>query len=201
MSDLFVRIENVRARVPGWCTAEKAEALAALVVGYQPKTVLEIGVYGGSSFFPMAIAMQYIDNEGLVIGCDPWDVNVAISNYPEQANKDWWANQDLEAIYKDFMRRRAEWGLEGWTAIERCQSRFLRPPPNLGLLHVDGAHNDEAVKDVVRFSYSVLKGGFVVLDDLKWSGGGVTRAESRLLQLGFVKLYLLGEGAVYQKVS
>lgn len=199
MSDLFARIESVRASVPGWCTPEKAQILAALIVGYRPKTVLEIGVFGGSSFFPMAMAMAHI-NDGIVIGCDPWDRQLAVSAQLEEASRKWWDECDLEGIHKDFMMRISAWGLNEFCVIHRMQSKFLRPPANLGLLHIDGAHNDEAVRDVVRFSYSVIRGGFVVLDDLAWIGGGVTRAEARLLQLSFVKLYNVDTGAVYQKI-
>lgn len=199
MSDLFARIEHVRAQVPGWCTPEKAQALAALIIGYRPKVVLEIGVFGGSSFFPMAMAMSHL-GEGIVIGCDPWDKNVAIAAQVEQESRDWWHDCDLEAIHKDFIQRISAWGLNDFCVIERLQSKFLRPPANMGLLHVDGAHNDESVRDVVRFAYSVVRGGFVVLDDLGWIGGGVSRAEARLLQMNYVKLYNIGTGAVYQKL-
>jgi len=84
--------------------------------------------------------------------------------------------------------------------LHRLPSRHVEPPPGIGLLHIDGAHDNVAIQDVVRFAPQVVIGGLVVLDDLNWSGGAVTRAAIRLEQLGFRFLYPIGTGAVYLKV-
>ena len=81
--------------------------------------------------------------------------------------------------------------------LVRQQSNRVTPPNAIGLLHVDGGHNDQAVTDVARFAPRVEPGGFVVTDDTQWVGGGVQRAESMLLTMKFRKLYALGTGAVF----
>lgn len=182
-----------------WCSLEKCFTLASMVVTLRPEFSLEIGIFEGGSFFPMALAHRYV-NHGILVGVEAWDKNVAVAAQTTEEDRRWWAALDMEAMYQRFMLRRKELQLEPFTKIERVQSRQATFPARLGLVHIDGAHNDEAVNDVARVAQRVHIGGIVVLDDLHWYGGGVSRAEYRLEQIGYEKLYGLGTGAVYQRM-
>lgn len=42
-----------------WCTLDKAETLAAMIVAARPRLVVEIGVWEGGSLIPMLLALQH----------------------------------------------------------------------------------------------------------------------------------------------
>lgn len=199
MIELFEQIAEVQPGLPGWCSPEKAATLAALVLAQRPNVTLEIGIYGGSSLIPLALAHKAI-GKGVVVGIEPWDKAAAIAAQTTNEDRKWWDEQDLEGLYVNFMAKLRELSLESVTRIIRKKSNDADIPPALGLAHVDGAHNDQAVTDVVRVAQHVEVGGYMVLDDLTWHGGGVTRAAQRLIQMGYRQLYPLGTGAVFQRI-
>lgn len=192
--------ETIRARqpnLPGWCTPEKAEALAAIVVAMRSNLSLEIGIFGGSSFIPIALAHKHV-GRGVAIGIDPWSASEAARN-EQPANVDWCNKQDYEAIYQNFLGELARLSLKDVTQIIRQPSNAVAPPEVIDLLHIDGSHTQQAVTDVWRFAVHVRPGGFCVMDDIEWSGGHVKRAVSDLVSIGFRHLYPLGTGAVFQR--
>jgi predicted O-methyltransferase YrrM len=196
---LWQTISEVQPPLPGWCVPAKAEALAAIVVALRPEVSLEIGIYGGSSFIPIALAHKEI-GFGMAYGVDPWDAQASIKGEVKE-NVDWWSKQDYEKLYGDFMAKLKQLGLENCTRIFRQTSDSLRVPNTIDLLHTDGNHSDQAVRDVLRFGTSVRIGGICVMDDLDWVTGQVKVAERKLISLGFKKLYPIGTGAVYQRVK
>lgn len=193
---LLEKIEALVPQVPGWCSIEKAQCLAALVYATRPEITVEIGIFGGASFFPLALAHKDLEY-GVAIGIEPWSTAVAVAVQTEGPSREWWQNQDLNKIRDGFFQRIRELQLEPFTKIFQKSSAEVPPPLKIGLLHIDGAHNEEAINDVRRFGDRVQRGGFCVMDDLQWTGGAVARAEQHLLALGFTKLYSLESGAVY----
>jgi hypothetical protein len=75
------------------------------------------------------------------------------------------------------------------------------PPSECQLLHVDGNHSAQAIKDVERFGAVVTVGGVMILDDLDWSGGAVRTAWSRAKEMGFEDIGPLGTGVMMQRRS
>lgn len=200
MRTLFARIEEILSgeTIPGWCSVEKAQTLAALVVALRPQTSVEIGVFGGRSFFPLALAHHKIGC-GTVLGIDPWEAEASAAGQ-DPANAEWWrASVDYEVIYQDFMRRIGSLGVADRAIVARKKSDDVEPPATIGLLHVDGNHGEQAMRDVRRFSPHVSAGGVCILDDLDWGGGAVRASEKFLLSNGFKMLYPLGTGAAYQR--
>ena len=194
--NLFNILQEIQPKLPGWCNPLKALTLASIVIARRPACSVEIGVYGGSSFIAIAVAHQLI-GYGKAIGIDAWDNQVAVAAQTENESREWWANQDLEKIYQDLFALLDLHGMGNVAQLVRQQSNRVTPPNSIGLLHVDGGHNDQAITDVVRFAPRVEPGGFVVTDDTNWTGGGVQRAEAMLITMKFRKLYALGTGAVF----
>lgn len=199
MIELFNQIADVQPKLPGWCPPEKASILASIVLCYRPALSVEIGIYGGSSFIPIALAHKAIGT-GMALGIEPWDKKAAIEAQTTNEDRAWWDGQDLDGLCSMFMNKLHDLGLDNVTKIIRRKSDDVDVPPQIGLLHVDGAHSDQAVRDTVRFGQQVMIGGFVVMDDENWKGGGVQRAILRLTQMGFKRLYPIGTGAVFQRV-
>lgn len=197
--NLFTEIYNfIDTKPPGWCDLDKALTLACMVVGLRPAVTVEIGVFGGRSALPMAMAHKAIGH-GMLYAIDPWDKAASVEGY-EGADLEWWSSVDHESIYQYFMLQIKLRGLENVTRVIRNKSDDVAPMPGIGLLHVDGQHTDQAVRDVLRFASEVMFGGIVVMDDIAWRGGGVARAVKTLESLHFRELYKLGTGAVYQRI-
>lgn len=203
MIALFQKISEVVPTRGQWCEGDKANRLAAIVLALKPSVTVEIGVYLGGSFLPMALAHKHLGH-GVVVGIDPWSNAAAEEGY-EGDNRKWWGNVvDLEAIYQDFIKCVHLLGVDNVTDIRRAKSDDVEPPPIIDVLHVDGQHTEQAVRDVRRFGSKVRIGGVVVMDDTDWANGEdrpVRRAEQWLIDNGFSMLYTLGTGAVYERVK
>lgn len=180
---MFRRIVTTVVTMDGWATPEKACTLAALVLANKPDVVVEIGVWAGRSLLPMALACNEI-NHGKVIGVDPY--NAADSSEGEFAESlDWWANQDHEAIFQKFKHFTRLMKVENRVELVRKRSDDYNPPKVINLLHIDGSHSEQAVRDAERFCPNVPVGGYCVFDDLTWAGGAVLRAMDVAEELGF----------------
>ncbi len=199
MKALFDTIATAQPALQGWCSEEKAATLASIIVSMRPSVSLEIGVFGGSSLLPIALAHKQV-GKGLVVGVDPWDRATAVAAQVDQESREWWDKLDYEGLFNGVREMVERHGLKDYCRLVRKKSSLIDVPPGIGLLHIDGAHNDEAVRDVVRFCQHVEVGGYTVMDDLNWQGGGPARAALRLTQMGYRKLYDLGTGAVFQRI-
>jgi predicted O-methyltransferase YrrM len=183
----------------GWCTKEKAFDLTRTIIDSGAQTIVEIGVFGGRSLIPMAIACQY-QGFGKVIGIDPWDARASSEWQTHPADVDWWSKLDHELIYNEFQRCVLLLGIENFCDIRRARSNDVTLAGPIDLLHIDGNHSDQALTDAKRFGSLVPVGGFVFADDVDWTGGGVTRAVLELEHMGFEKQYDRDTGAMFKRV-
>ena len=189
---LFQRIahELESNTIPGWCPLSKAMELASTVIALRPRVSLEIGVFGGKSLLPIAMACEAVDC-GVVIGVDPWQAAASVAGYTGD-NATWWSRLDHEAILSGFVANVARLGLQNRVIIQRATSDDAPRPAVIDLLHIDGQHTAQATKDVLKFASAVRVGGVVCLDDLQWRNDDVAhvaQAADELQRLGFVELY------------
>lgn len=188
MNDLFQAIKEILPTLPGWCTYEKAKRMSELIIKTRPNVSVEIGVFGGSSFIPIAMTHAAI-YQGRAWAIDPWDTQIAVNDYEAKEHRQWWEKVDMNHIYENFNKRIAEMGLRPYTNILRKKSNEVMPPAEIGFLHIDGGHSDIAINDAARFAPRVLKGGYVVVDDLDGvHGQGPIRAADELINMGFKKI-------------
>jgi hypothetical protein len=141
---------------------------------------------------------------GRVIGIDAWDASACIKD-EVQENVQWWSKCDLDKIRTDFMWKLDSLGLAQTCEIIKAKSDDVEVPKEIGLLHIDGSHTDQAIRDVQRFATNVVKGGIVVCDDVNWTQGSVLRAIDVLTEMGFKELYRVlieptDDYAVFQKL-
>ncbi len=187
--NVFTKIEAVREQTSGWCSAQKAETLAAIVIATRPEISLEIGVWMGRSLLPVALAHQYI-GKGRVIAVDPWLSGCSAAGQVDEANVKWWGRQDIhEEAHRTFQTHVRNHDLQQFVEIHRMHSDEFDPPEGIGLVSLDGNHGEQSIKDVQRYAPKVKPGGFLVADDLHWSGGSVERAIALLPALGFKELF------------
>ena len=184
---LFQEIEAANKKTLGWASLQKQIALAAAIVTLRPNYSLEIGVWCGKSFIPMAMAHRAVAN-GIAIGVDPWLPAASAAN-EVKANVDWWGNLDHEWAFRTFTERLTELELPVWAQVNRMDSSIYNPPDGIGVLSIDGNHGPQAILDVERYAPKVSLGGLVFMDDTRWEGGNVTKAINLLPTMGFEKVY------------
>lgn len=202
MHTLFAKISHLTPTLEGWCTVEKAQTLAALVVALRPKVIYEIGVYAGRSFFPMAMALKEVGS-GKLVGVEPWDNSVAAVGYVGDNKTFWHTSVDFNRIKSGYDAKFKELELEGFALVFQGKSDDVTPV-EMDLLHIDGQHTEQAIRDVERFAPFVRVGGIIVMDDVDWRNDGdapVKRSVDVLKNMGFVELYPLGTGAVFQRIK
>lgn len=184
---LCTYIRTTTLTLDGWCSEEKACVLAALVMALKPAVCVEIGVFGGRSLFPMALVAKQLELSTKVIGIDPYSAKASVENELGE-NAKWWGDLDHEAILQKFQDNSKRMGLTDRIALIRKRSDDVTPEL-CQILHIDGNHSDQAVKDAMRFGPSVQVGGVVVCDDIMWGGGAVLRAIDCLEDMGFVEAF------------
>lgn len=205
--------QNVRDSLVGhdWCTEEKAMTLAAMVLTLRPRKVVEIGVWTGASLVPMALAAKSLGSwtdpathrptHCTVIGIDPWDP-VASAENQLPINAKWWSEAPHGWAHEQTVERVLRFGVHEHVELQRMTSDAFTPPPNIGLLHIDGNHGVQAIRDVHRYGLNVSPGGIVILDDFHWEGGAVEEAGAQLEGMGFRPMYdidTVSFGRVFQR--
>jgi predicted O-methyltransferase YrrM len=207
---LMSRISETYQEGGDWCSLEKAQTLAAIVIALRPTVICEIGVWMGGSLIPMAMALRALrevdedagrhTKDHRVIAIDAWSAEDSCVGQGE-ADAAWWATVDHEGALSTFRKRLAQHGLAEICQVVQTRSDDAPVPASIDLLHVDGNHADQALRDVVRFAPAVPVGGILVLDDVFWHGGHVRRAYALAEETGFRPLYPLGTGTVMQRAS
>lgn len=197
MSNLQAKIAAIVPTITGWCSVEKGQDLALAVIKTKSAVTVEIGCWGGRSLIPMAMAHAE-QQAGIVWAIDPWSPQASTEGY-DTVNANWWGSQNHEAVYQGFLLSLKTTGVEQYVKVVRQKSDDVEPPPAIDVLHLDGQHTDQAVKDIARFAPAVVPKGFVFIDDIGWSGGGVGRAVEKLLTMGFVKVFDRDTGAMFQR--
>lgn len=195
----FETIERVVPTMEGWCSVEKAFALASVVIAMRPAISVEIGVFAGRSAIPIALAHKYVGH-GKLIAIDPWSTEAATEGYSKE-HKEWWSKQPLDKIKGQFLNSITTLGLDAFVDVEACKSHQVKDLPAIGLLHVDGQHSMQALRDVTRFTPMCLSGAFCFMDDVSWEGGGPAAGVEWLLRHGWTQRFTLDTGAMFQRIT
>jgi len=171
-------------KVPGWCNPEKADKLMDLIHEINPQCIVEIGVFGGSSVYPMAEALRFSE-KGLIYAIDPWKAKDCQVGYePEDPNYTWWTDINLEKVYINFTKLITNNNLSKFCRIMRTTSAEAAPSfenESIDILHIDGNHSEEAaLLDAKLFFPKVKKNGYIWFDDVNWSS--TSKAVNYLLE-------------------
>lgn len=187
---------ELNPKLAGWAELPKAISLYNLVLAARPAVVVEIGVFGGRSAIPMIQACKANDH-GIVHCVDPWSPDVSAAGQVTEVDKKWWASVNHEYIYQGFVDALRKHSLEKYCEIHRMKSSDFNPPNQIDIFHCDGNHGPDAVTDTIKFASLVPSGGYVILDDLGWSGGHVKKSAEWLKENGFLELHPLGTGSLF----
>lgn len=157
--------------LPGWCTLPKAEELARIVLQEKLKVCVEVGVFGGRSLVPVALALRHL-GAGIVHGVDSWDAVSPTEGSLSDADREWWSNVDGPAILSGFVNAIRERKLSPFVRIlnttsQRASAMFH--DGEVDMLHADGNHSEEtSLRDVRLWLPKVRSGGTVIFDDTEY---------------------------------
>lgn len=199
MIETLNQITTMIPSIGGWTSVIKAHYFAAVVLAFRPEVCVEIGVWEGRGSLAVALALKEV-GRGVLHSIDPWSPDASIEGQANQADVDHWKSADHEKAYQTFLSSVAKYHVDNIVKVYRKRSDQVEPPADIGFLMVDGNHGDAAITDVKRFAPNVRKSGICYLDDLDWSTGSVRRAEAQLKSMGFVDMYRIETGAMYQRI-
>lgn len=198
-------IDAALPNIAGWCSKEKAYALAETILSRRPDVCVELGVFGGSSLIPQAIAMKDT-GAGRVIGVDPWTRDAALEEMRDEKNIDWWGKQDMESVYRHCEGNIKKYGVEQFCSLVRDKAENVAATfadESIGMLHIDGNHAElPAYKDATLWLPKLKPEGILFFDDIWWADGHdepTTRKAIVFLQQHCTKVRLVGDCMILQK--
>ena len=170
--ELIKEIEIVLPKIQGWCTLEKASKLANLIIENKLEICVEIGVFGGSSLIPQAMALKN-NGKGMIYGIDPWNNDCALEEMIHDDHKKWWSELNLEDVYNHCSSNIESFGLSQFCTLIRSKSENVVDKfedNSIDLLHIDGNHSEVlSYKDATLYLPKVKTGGYIMFDDIWWS--------------------------------
>lgn len=175
MENIIKIIENALPQIHGWCTLEKAKKLIEVVEKLKPDICVEIGVFGGASLIPQALALSK-NKKGKIYGIDPWTNESALEEMVSAEHRKWWKDLDIEYVYKECLRNIEKLGIKKYCEIIRDKSENVHnkfQDESVDVLHIDGNHSEAlSYKDAVLYLPKVKKGGYIMFDDIWWAEQG-----------------------------
>lgn len=165
--NLELAIKEVLPLLRGWSGKEaRPYRMAGLVLKETPQTIVEIGVFGGQSLIPQAMALKLLGS-GRIYGIDPYDLDVITTQMATMDDKEMWLRQDMDVVLKDLREVIRDIGLQN--EISLILSRSIDCSllfDSIDILHIDGSHTEEGVLcDVNLYAKRVRKGGYIWMDD------------------------------------
>jgi predicted O-methyltransferase YrrM len=159
---------------PGWCPTEKAIQIMNLIHANSCEVCVELGVFGGSSFFPLVSALAF-NKQGIAYAIDPWTNDACLEGYEEMNGKhhEYWGKVDLEKTMHKFVEGMHKNELDSVYFIMRMSSAQACPQfddESIDFIHIDGNHSEQsAIFDVEHWLPKVKKGGIICFDDAWWT--------------------------------
>lgn len=165
------KLKEIVESLDGWCSYDKASTLHNLVLEEKPNLIVELGVYGGRSLVPMALA-QIENKKGTIIGIDPWLAEASLEGAHSTQSIGGWGgvkNTDYSYIYERCVNKIIEYNLNNCELI-RMKSQeaiSLFVDNSIDVLHQDGNHSEDlATIEVELYMQKLKSGGYWISDDI-----------------------------------
>jgi len=174
LKDMKQQVFETLPAIFGWCSKEKADNFIDLVLEVKPKVYVEIGVFGGSSLFPVACALKFL-GDGVIIGVDPWDKKETTKYLHLKDDAEsyrWWDTVNLDRVYYSYLSFIKRFELEDFcitmkTVSEKATAKINSP---IDILYLDGNHSENCSKqDVELYLPKVRDGGYIWMNDTLWT--------------------------------
>lgn len=157
--------------LPGWCTPEKAQALFDLVIATDSQSTVELGVFGGRSLIPMALAHKQ-KGSGMITGIDPYAVEPSLEGTNHPANDEYWKSINYEQVYNNCKRALITNGVNEICWLLRSKSVTVANSygdNSVDIIHQDSVHSKEVIiAELEAWSSKLKPGGYWIVDDTNW---------------------------------
>ena len=169
---LKIQVLSHLPTIDGWCSNEKAVHFIDLIFQEKPKVWVEIGVFGGSSLFPVLSTFKYL-GEGKAYAIDPWDKFETIRYFDpmlEEVDLNWWGNLNMNHIYQSFLKMLGHFQLQPYCVVLRkTAEKAVLELPEIDVLYLDGNHAEfPSLQDAQNYLPKVRKGGYIWFNDSHW---------------------------------
>ncbi len=168
-------LAHFNAVTDGWCWEEKAIKLAEVVWTLKPKLTVEVGVFGGKSFIPMAAVVAHLDqNTGnhSAVGIDAWEATAALENNLGTAHEVFWKDQAmLDGVRARAVGRCNALASRSVKLVKDWSTNAIREfsDGQINLCHLDSNHSEStSFRDVVTWWAKLAPGGVFIFDDTAW---------------------------------
>lgn len=170
---LKLEVVSTLSTLEGWCSKEKALAFIDLILAEKPKIWVEVGVFGGSSLFPVLSTFKFLD-EGMAIGIDAWDKIECIKYFDPVKDKvdlKWWGNINLQVIYRSYLNMIDVRGFGSYVVTMKATTEeAAEEVQEIDVLHLDGNHCETpSLRDAELFLPKVRSGGYIWMNDSLWA--------------------------------
>ena len=198
--DVMAKIAKLVPTMAGWCPVDKALIMATYIIQKKPDLVVELGIFGGRSLIPMAMACKTI-GKGRVIGIDPWTKDAALEGENSKENEQWWSSINLEETYKTFIHQvLANDVLDTcfWHRMKSEEAIKLYQDNTIGFLHCDSNHSEKvSLAEIDQWSPKVKNKGIWIMDDTDWPT--MQKAKAYILTKGFRLVMDYHKWMIYEK--
>ncbi|OGM22833.1 hypothetical protein A2961_01555 [Candidatus Woesebacteria bacterium RIFCSPLOWO2_01_FULL_39_21] len=166
-----MKLGKIVESLPGWCTPKKAQRLFDLVIESNSQITCELGVFGGRSFIPMALAHKQ-KGTGFALGIDAWRKEASLEGTNSPENNEYWSKINYIEVYRKCTHAIRVNEVDDFCSLIRMRSQdagFLIADNVIDILHQDSAHNIETITAELNLWVPKVKiGGYWVADDLLW---------------------------------
>jgi len=165
-------VSTVLPTLEGWCSKEKAMSFIELVLEVEPALCVDIGAFGGSSIFPVAMSLKALE-KGVVIGIDPWDKIECIKYFDpieDAEHLKWWGSLNINYVYYSYLNMIKKNKLDDYVHTMKATSEEAAPDiESIDILHIDGNHSEVvSTQDVELYLPKVKTGGYIWFNDSLW---------------------------------
>jgi hypothetical protein len=156
----------------GWCSLEKAQEIIKCILELSEEqeelNCLEVGVFGGKSLIPFSLTLKFL-SRGTVYGIDPWNTQDALTGYDHPSHQQFWGTVDLENMLNVCCNAIEDLSVYEYTKLIRSTSDDAPAIENLSVIHIDGQHTVQVLKDINKYASKVVLNGYCFIDDVDWS--------------------------------
>lgn len=169
-ADVRHYVQHYLPSIQGWCSQEKAKKFIDLLLTIKPDVCVEIGTYAGSSIFPVACTLKYLQH-GTAVAIDAWDKLEAIKYFePETASLalEYWGKINLDQAYYAYLNLLRAHDLTDYCITLRTTSEKAASilNHNIDFLYIDGNHSQAvSMKEVELYLPKVRSGGYICVND------------------------------------
>lgn len=86
------------AEIPGWYSKARTEKLIDFIHDHEPEVCVEIGVFAGSTTYPIASTLRYLE-KGTYYAIDAWNTSACLEGLDlNHKETKWWSQVDLHGF-------------------------------------------------------------------------------------------------------